>query len=468
MNQVNQMSRCARTVQQRMYLVAALVVLLWPARMAWAEGQIFVPNYNGDRVTVYGRKAAGDVAPSTTILTGSFSAPHNVAIHHGAGELFVSNNLAYTVSVYDLATGVLKRTISSPSIIRPTGLAIDELNGEIYVANDYGNSVAVFDALAAGDATPKRVIQSAYYLSGPSGIALDLANDELVVASQGFNAILTFGRRASGDVSPKRIIWGGATLLNLPQGVSIDVMNNEILVANSAYQTPNGGAILVFPRTAGSFPEGPWDPAPLRQIAGSNSGICNPMSVALDRITNELIVANSNAGAGTCAQSVTTYARATNGNVAPTRTLSGALTELLSPESAAITSGSSVNLKAMALKSSVTVGAGLTAAIGYTITMTANGGPVLNASLADQLPGGLSWSLGGTHASACTVSLSNVLTCNFGNIAKGDARQIQVGATATVANCPGIVNQAFAAFDDGTAYAATARSSAATISIKCK
>jgi len=77
-----------------MYLVAALVVLLWPAPRAWAEGQIFVPNYNGDRVTVYGRKAAGNVAPSTTILTGSLSAPHNVAIHHGAGELFVSNNLA--------------------------------------------------------------------------------------------------------------------------------------------------------------------------------------------------------------------------------------------------------------------------------------------------------------------------------------------------------------------------------------
>jgi len=442
--------------------------------MAWAEGQIFVTNYYGDRVTVYGRNAAGNVVPSTTILTGSFSGPHNVAIHHGAGELFVSNNLLYTVSVYDLATGVLKRTIGPSTsfplaIERPTGLAIDELNGEIYVANDFGNSVAVFDALAAGDATPKRVIRSTGYLSGPSGIALDLANDELVVTSQIGPSILTFDRRDSGDVSPKRLIRGGATLLNLPQGVSIDVTNNEILVANSAYiDAPNGGAILVFPRTAGSFPEGPSDPAPLRRIAGSNSGICNPMSVALDRITNELIVTNSNAGAGTCAQSVTTYARAANGNVAPTRTLSGALTELLYPITAAITSGSSVKLKAMALKSSVTVGAGLTAAIGYTITMTANGGPVLNASLADQLPGGLSWSLGGTHASACTLSLPNVLTCNFGNIAKGDARQIQVDATATVANCPGIVNQAFAAFDDGTAYAATARSSAASITIKCK
>jgi hypothetical protein len=154
--------------------------------------------------------------------------------------------------------------------------------------------------------------------------------------------------------------------------------------------------------------------------------------------------------------------------VAPTRILSGALTELISPESAAITSGSSVNEKTMALKSSVTVGVGLTVAVGYTITATANGGPVLNASLTDQLPAGLSWSLSGTHANACALSPERLVTCNFGTIAKGETRQIQVNASAGVGNCPGITNQAVAAFDDGTAYAATARSGAASINIKCK
>jgi DNA-binding beta-propeller fold protein YncE len=105
--------------------------------------------------------------------------PHQIAISHRTNELFVVNNVAYTVSVYDRVSGVLKRKIagSSTGPVRPTGVAIDELNGEVYIANDCGNSVTVYDLLASGDVPPKRTITSPA-IGSPVGLAVDPVNNE--------------------------------------------------------------------------------------------------------------------------------------------------------------------------------------------------------------------------------------------------------------------------------------------------
>jgi len=360
-----------------------------------------------------------------------------------------------------LATGVRKRTISGPStgLLRPTGVAVDEVNGEIYVANDWGNSISVYDVLASNDAAPKRTIQSAY-LVAPVGLAIDLRHDELLVAGYGYPFVATFERSASGNVTPKRLISGSG--LNLAQGIALDLINDEILVANSAFQTPNAGAILAFRRTDSG------DVLPIRKIEGSATRLCNPMSVAYDLVANELVVANSNFGFGSCAQSVTTYNRTATGNAAPKRVLAGALTGLSYPISAAITSASTVTVKAKATLSSVSVPAGGSVAVGYSFSATANGGPVFNLTLTDTLPAGLPWSLSGANAGSCDPSMpAGKLTCNFGNLEKGTTRAVTVSALATSSSCPGITNQAAASFNDGTAEA-TAASPLASITIKCK
>jgi hypothetical protein len=439
------------------YVEFAALALLITVPSVWAQGQIFVTNYGGNSITVYSRAAAGDVAPSYTIPGQLGDGPHQVAINHGAGELIVANNLPYSVAIYDWATGVRKRTIMGPStgLVRPTGVAVDEVNGEIYIANDFGSSLTVYDAQATGDASPKRTIQSPY-LAGSVGVAIDLTHDEIVVAGYGYHSIATFDRLADGQPLPKRLIIGPATTLNKPQGIALDLVSDEILVANSNFFTPDFGAILAFRRTADG------DAAPNRHLEGSATQLCNPMSVALDLSTNEVVVANSNFGAGSCPQSVATFSRTAEGNVAPKRIIAGALTELSYPVSAAITSVSSLTVKVKATQSNVTAGTG----VSYSITATANGGPVFNVSLADTLPAGLNWSVGGADASACGLAPGGKLTCSFANIAKGATKAILASAIATTGSCPGIANLATASYNDGTAVV-TAASSSAKITIKC-
>jgi hypothetical protein len=457
-------SRRRQMVRRAAFVISALLATVGYVPAAWAQNQIFVTNYSGDKITVYPRSASGDIAPSFTILGQLGDGPHQIAINHRGGELIVTNNVANSVAVYDWSSGALKRKISGPStqLIRPTGVAVDEVNGEIYVANDYGSSITVYDVLATGDSPPKRNIQS-LYLSGPVGVAIDLTHDEIVVTTQGYHSIATFERSANGFSWPKRIISGFATGLNLPQGVALDLANDEILVANSAYQTPNGGAILVFRRTDGDVYGGTV--APIRRIEGSLTKLCNPMSVAVDRAANELVVANSNFGAGSCAQSVTTYSRTANGNAAPKRTIAGALSALVYPASAAITSASDVNVKTSALSPNVAAGA----TIGYSIKATATGGPVFKVTLTDNLPGGLTWLLGGTNASSCALSPppESKLTCAFGDLLKGATRDIQVSAISTTSSCPKVLNQATASFNDGTADVSSV-SPLASITVKCR
>src|SRR5262249_10219227 len=156
----------------------------------------------------------------------------------------------------------------STGLLRPTGVAIDESRGELYVSNDYANSISIYDAAATGDAAPTRTITSSSYLTGPVGLALDLIHDEVVVASQGYNSVVTFKRLADEDSLPERVIFG----LNLPQHIALDLVNDEILVANSSYQTPNAGAILVFRRTANSLIEAV---TPIRRLEGNATKLCN-------------------------------------------------------------------------------------------------------------------------------------------------------------------------------------------------
>ena len=428
---------------------------MWTASPASAQAQVFVANYNADTVTVYPRNANGDVPPTATIL--GVRGPHQMAVHRGANELFVASNLTDEVTVHDLTTGALKRSIAGPStgIVRPTGMAVDEVNGELYVINDFANSVTVFDVLASGDATPKRAVLSSA-LSHPVGIAIDLVHDEIVVASYGNDAVSTFPRTAAGTVAATRMISGGLTGLAAPQGVVLDPVRDEIVVANSAFFSAGDGSVLVFPRLATG------DVAPTRRLAGTATKLCHPYGVAIDRITDELVVANFAGADASCASSVTTYTRTAAGEVAPLRAIEGALTGLTNPASAAITSASTLTLKKTAVTPSVRAGS----PVAYEIKAVANGGPVLNVVLRDMLPPGLTWSLGGANADDCVLD-GNELTCAFGDLAKGASREIQVSALSSASNCPGVTNQALAIFSNGIADV-TSLSPLKTITIRCK
>jgi DNA-binding beta-propeller fold protein YncE len=353
--------------------------------MTWAQGTLFVSNYNGNSITVYPRTVNGDVPPDQVYPTDNPTGvhhPHQIAISQAARELFVANNdndVLYSIAVLDLDTGVLKRTIAGTStgLNRPTGVAVDEVNAELYVANDFGNSITVYDLTADGNVAPKRTIQGgATKLGQPVGVAVDTVNNELFVANYGvasLGSITVYPRTANGDVVPKRTIQGGATELNLPQGLALDLGRNEIVVASSAFTFPNPGpgAILGFSRTADG------NVAPIRRLEGLGTRLCNPIGLVLDLADGELVVANS-AFSGLCEESVTVYAWPTYavGQV-PLRTLvgSGVVSELANPTGVTISPpvGKTVSIGPSSMEGAIKISNGDWVNGGYSLKSTVTG-----------------------------------------------------------------------------------------------
>ena len=324
----------------------ALAVWIAPA---FAADEVFVSNYYGGSIHVYPRATNGDVSPTRSIHTG-LSLPHDVAIDLLHGELFVPNNKPAeqipAINAYDLDAGspgagdAPKRTISGPATLlsRPAALLVDSVHQELYVGNDVDGdgAILVFPLSADGNVAPSRILQGPpATLRGPIGLALDLVHDELIVVSYKVadeGSITTFTRTAQGNAAPIRTIQGTLTGFNRPQAVVLDLVHDELIVANSFFDnTVSLGGLLVFPRTAtGNF-------APIRQITGAATGLCNPIGMTLDRVHDELYVTNAAANSA-CQPSVVVFARSASGNAAPLRTIGpGSNCDLNNPEGVAVT-----------------------------------------------------------------------------------------------------------------------------------
>jgi hypothetical protein len=153
-------------------------------------------------------------------------------------------------------------------------------------------------------------------------MALDLAHDEVVVASvQNPISVATFRRTDNGNVTPLRSLAGPNTGLQNPLCVAVDDVHDELLV------TDGFSHINAFARTATG------NVASLRTISGVNTGLNHPFGIALDPASDQILVANSTAN------SVLVYPRNADGNVTPTRTLVGGSTGLNGPFGIAVDSG---------------------------------------------------------------------------------------------------------------------------------
>ena len=76
----------------------------------------------------------------------------------------------------------------------------------------------------------------------------------------------------------------------------------------------------------------------------------------------------------------------------------------------------------------------------FTITVTNHGpGTAYDVTLTDQLPSG-TWTLGGANAADCGISASNLLTCDFGDLANGASATITVSKTTVADDCGTIHN----------------------------
>lgn len=132
------------------------------------------------------------------------------------------------------------RTIQGPAtgMNWPSGLDLDPASGKLFVANNAADSVLVFDRNDSGNVRPSRVIRGRRTgLNRPMAVAVDSKNKELWVANFGDHTALVFDLSASGDAAPKRVIRnapaGTPTAgFGNPMAVAYDTKRQELLVPN--------------------------------------------------------------------------------------------------------------------------------------------------------------------------------------------------------------------------------------------
>ncbi len=195
----------------------------------------------------------------------------------------------------------------------------DMVNGKLYVADNSGNRVLRFDATASGNVAPELILTgAATLLNSPNGIFVDTVNSEIYVANAGGNlGVNVWPIGATGNTAPTRTIAGASTLVAGSLGVFVDTTNNELYVSNAS----SGNPILVFSRTANG------NVAPSRWIGGAATLITatGNYGVNVDLASDLVWVSTTSTAA------LRAYARTGSGNLAPTKSITGAATNLAQP-----------------------------------------------------------------------------------------------------------------------------------------
>lgn len=263
-------------------------------------GDIYsVNNDTIDTLTVFSRKAKGDVSPDRALET-----PHRtfgIAVDEGTQELYLSVQHPPAVVVYRKLAAGKERPIrflegDHTGLADPHGLAIDTKRQLMYTVNH--GSVS----FSKGG--------KSWSLATPEALPGEFERRENMVLGSGKflpASIVVHPLKASGDTPPLRIIQGPKTRLNWPSGMAADEDRNEIFVANDM-----DDSILVFDASASG------DVVPIRVIKGPKSGVKNPTGVFIDKKNGELVVANFGN------HRATVYPITANGDVPPLRTIRAA------------------------------------------------------------------------------------------------------------------------------------------------
>jgi hypothetical protein len=213
---------------------------------------------------------------------------------------------------------------------------LDVPNDRLYVGDFCANAVLVFDNISTlnGNVAPSRALQgNLTTFDGSHSVAVDTARDILYVSNAGNSAavpsyganpdaILVFNNASSvnGNVAPNRMIKGALTNLTFPHGVMIDSVNDRLYVANLG-RGGHGYAVLAFDHASSSTQTG--NIAPTRNLSGAATQLTEPIFVQIDNANN--LIVDTRTG-----NSINVFANAdtVNGNTAPTRVISGANTTL--------------------------------------------------------------------------------------------------------------------------------------------
>ncbi len=254
--------------------------------------------------------AGGAATPSKLYVTNESGASSSILVFNNAST--ANGNISPDRSITGAAT----------TITGPEGMWLDTGSDRLYIPNWNGNNILVFNnaSTANGNIPPNRNIVGALTtFNEPTGIWLDAASDTLYVANFGANSILVFNNASTtnGNVAPSRTISGAATTLGLPHSLWLDTASNTLYVANFG-----GNSILVFNNASTAT----GNITPDRTIAGVSTTLASPAGLSLDTASDTLYVADRSGSI-----LIFNNASTINGDVAPSRTISGATTTLTGP-----------------------------------------------------------------------------------------------------------------------------------------
>ena len=311
---------------------------------------LFVTDSCSEAVTAYAAASSGDASPLTPTPTG-LSQPDFVAIDP-SGNIYATNRCTHTVTIYAKGSNADTAPIaiiggSNTGLQSPAGIALDS-SRNIYVADQAAPSVFVYPPLGSSTGTlnesPTATISGfATGMLFPQGIALDsLGNIYVadfgdpehfpVIPANVFVYPPLGSSTGTLNESPTASISGNYTGLDNPTGIALDSGKN-------IYVTDQGNSSLtVYPPLGSST--GTLNEAPTATISGNSTGLVTPWGIALDS-SNNIDVADNGAA------SVFVYPPLGSNtgplNEAPTATISGSNTSLSKPYGIALGSSGDIS-----------------------------------------------------------------------------------------------------------------------------
>jgi hypothetical protein len=279
-------------------------------------------------VTINYAGGFGVSATITATASGATQAQTTFAPTGGGLNLYIAQLGASSVTATPInASGNAApvRTIAggNTQISQDYGVAVDA-NDQVYVSDLRNPVITVYSAGSFGNVAPLRTITGSNTgLSGPLGLAIDAAG-ELIVSNFFNDTITVYAAGANGNATPVRTIAGGNTNLAEPYGITLDASGNLYVVDNVSQYGGTDEVTVYAPGANGNV-------TPTRTITGNATGMSGAVYDAVDA-AGKLYVVNSSAN------SVTVYAPGANGNAAPVATIAGSNTGFNTPYAIALDS----------------------------------------------------------------------------------------------------------------------------------
>jgi 6-phosphogluconolactonase (cycloisomerase 2 family) len=286
-----------------------------------ATGKLYVMNSTSNTLLRFDNAftASGNATPAATIVgtNTTFNSPSFMTLDAANDRLYIADTGDLSVVVYDgisTKNGNIapSRIIAgaTTNLLTPTDVSLDKVRNLLYVADDVDIHVFGSASTVNGNTAPVRDLSVPFAVSA---IFIDGTNDRLYVADQAGNAIAVYDHASTlnGPITANRAVQGATnTHLSNPGGVQIDGAG-RLVVSNAS---PASITIYANAATADG------DIAPVAEIAGANTGLSVPDQIFVDTTGTGTLY---NADPGAARVAVFANLNTANGNISPTRTISG-------------------------------------------------------------------------------------------------------------------------------------------------